>query len=80
MIPPRIKSVRPLNKFHLEIIYETNEKKIYDMDYLLKMDCYKKLRDVNYFNRVKSAGTTVEWPDGEDVDPNELYENSLIVN
>lgn len=80
MIPPRIKSVRPLNKFHLEIRYETNEKKIYDMDYLLKMDCYKKLRDVNYFNRVKSAGTTVEWPDGEDVDPNELYENSLIVN
>ena len=80
MIPPRIKSVRPLNKFHLEIIYETNEKKIYDMDYLLEMDCYKKLRDVNYFNKVKSVETTVEWPDGEDVDPNELYENSLIVN
>lgn len=31
MIPPRIKSVKPLDDYFLEIIYITNEKKIYDM-------------------------------------------------
>ena len=80
MIPPRIKEVNALDDFSIEITYSTNEKKIYDMRKLLEYNCYKNLKNVAYFKQVKSAETTVEWPNGEDIDPNELYTNSIYIN
>lgn len=50
------------------------------MTKLLEHPAYSKLKNKIYFNLVKSAETTIEWPDGEDVDPNELYDNSISVN
>lgn len=44
----------------------------------LEYDFYKNLKNIAYFKLVKSAGITVEWPNGEDVDPNELYNNSEV--
>lgn len=76
MIPPRIKSVRALDDFILEIVYVTDEKKIYDMKNQLKFNYFKELRNIGYFKLAKSAETTIEWPNGEDIDPNELYNNS----
>ena len=78
MIPPRIKDVKALDDFCIEITYNTNEKKIYDMKKNLEYDFYKNLKNIAYFRLVKSAGITVEWPNGEDVDPNELYNNSEV--
>lgn len=80
MIPPRIKSVKPLDDFSLEITYVSGEKKSYNMTKNLKYDFYKKLNNIGYFKLVKSVGTTLEWPDGEDVDPNELYDNSVSID
>lgn len=76
MIPPRIRSVSALENFCLELIYETDEKKIYDAKKLLNHPGYKNLNNEIYFKKVKSVQTTVEWPNGEDIDPNDLYENS----
>ena len=80
MIPPRIKDVKVLDDFCLEITYVTNEKKKYSMKEKLKLACYKKLKNNVYFNLVKSVQTTIEWPDGEDVDPNDLYNNGITIN
>lgn len=80
MIPPRIKNVKVLDNFILEITYVTEEKKIYDMKKNLKLNCYKNLQNAYYFNLAKSADTTIEWPNGEDIDPNELYTNGVTVN
>ena len=79
MIPPRIKGVKPLDNFCLEITYVTGEKKIYDMKKNLNYNCYKNLKNINYFKLAKSAETTVEWPEGEDIDPNEIYDNSVTI-
>ena len=79
MIPPRIDSVEPLDNFCLKITYITGEKKIYDMKKYLQYEFYKRLNNVGYFKLVKSVQTTLEWPNGEDVDPNELYENSVSI-
>jgi len=76
MIPPRIKEIEILDNFCTKIIYVTEEKKIYDMKKLLNYDFYQKLNNLEYFRTAKSVGTTIEWKDGEDIDPNELYENS----
>ena len=80
MIPPRIKSVKALDNFFLEIIYVTGEKKLYDMKKNLNYNCYKNLNNIGYFSLVKSAETTIEWPNGEDVDHNDLYNNSVNID
>lgn len=80
MIPPRIKSVSALDDFYLELVYETGEKKLFDVKKYLNHPAYKKLNNPVYFKSVKSAQTTVEWPNGEDIDPNDLYENSTFIN
>ena len=80
MIPPRIKSVFAIDNFCIELLYETGEKKIYDVKKLLNHPAYVKLNNIVYFKSVKSAETTVEWPDGEDIDPNDLYENSMTIS
>ena len=79
MIPPRIKDVKILEDYKLEITYVTDEIKIYDMKKNLNIDFYKKLNNKEYFKKAKSVETTIEWPDGEDIDPNELYENSICL-
>ncbi len=79
MIPPRIKSVKAVDNFCLEIIYSTGEKRLYDMKKNLQYDFYKKLNNIGYFQLVKSVETTVEWSNGEDMDSNELYTNSIII-
>ncbi|MCI8411630.1 MAG: DUF2442 domain-containing protein [Clostridia bacterium] len=79
MIPPRIKEIRALDDFYIEITYVTGERRLYNMKENLKYDFYKKLKNIEYFKLAKSAETTIEWPNGEDIDPNELYENSIKV-
>lgn len=80
MIPPRIKEVEALDDFKLKIIYVNGEKKLYDMKKNLQYDFYKKLNNIAYFKMAKSVETTIEWTDGEDIDPNELYNNSIKIN
>lgn len=77
MIPPRIESVKALDNFWLKIIYKNGEIKKYNMQKNLKYNFYKNLNNISYFKLVKSVDTTVEWPNGEDLDPNDLYENSV---
>lgn len=79
MIPPRISSAKALDNYKIELTYANGEKKVYTMTKLLEHPAYSKLKNKIYFNLVKSAETTIEWPDGEDVDPNELYDNSVSV-
>ena len=45
MIPPRIKDVKILEDYKLEITYVTDEIKIYDMTKNLNIDFYKKLNN-----------------------------------
>lgn len=78
MIPPRIKSIIVLDNFQIKILYVNGQEKIYDMKKNLDYNFYHNLKNPDYFRLAKSVGTTIEWPKGEDIDPNELYENSKI--
>ncbi len=79
MISPRIKNVIPNENYQLKIEYENGETKTYDMLKQLEHEHYKNLRNIAYFMLAKNAEVTIEWPDGEDIDPNELYENSIDI-
>ena len=45
----------------------------------LNYNFYNKLNNKEYFKNVKSVGTTIQWSNGEDIDPNELYDNSITI-
>ena len=77
MIPPRPKKVQVLPNYKLEILFDNGEEKIYNMKKNLKEKFYQKLKDFDYFNTVKVSGITLEWKDGEDIDPDDLYNNSV---
>ena len=80
MIPPRIESIKALDDFSLEIKYKNGEKRLYNMKKNLIHNFYKNLNNIAYFKLAKSVGTTIEWPEGEDIDPNELYNNGEIID
>jgi hypothetical protein len=69
--------VRPLDDYKLELVFENNEKKIFDVTPYLNRGVFQKLRDKNYFNKVKVSFDTVEWPDEIDLEPEVLYEDSV---
>ena len=78
MIPPRPKKVQVLDDYKLKILFDNGEEKIYDMKKNLKENFYKKLNNKYYFKTVKVSGINLEWKDGEDIDPDELYNNSIL--
>lgn len=80
MIPPRILNAKALDDFFIEINYVNGEKKLYNFKENLVYNCYKNLKNINYFKLAKSVGTTIEWPNGEDIDPNDLYQNSITID
>jgi len=79
---PLITSLKPLPDYKLEISFETNEKKIFDVTPFLEYTWYKPLTDQKYFNlvRILPDRSTVIWPDGQDIAPHNLYEDSTPTN
>ncbi len=77
---PRPKVVFPLENFMLEIEFENGEKRLYDMKKNLNRPAYKNLKSIAIFNTVKVQDITLEWVTGEDICPDEIYNNSILVN
>ncbi len=68
--------VKPLKNYELEIIFENGEVKRFDVKPYLQYKAFQRIRDLKMFNTVKIAGLSIEWEDGTDICPDELYNNS----
>ena len=78
-ITPDVLEVKVLDNYLLEILFETKEKKIFNMKNLIENNkIYFRLKNKKYFNNVKPRGETVEWENGEDLAPEILYYESII--
>ena len=42
-----------------------------------EIEYYSKLKERKYFEKIKPRGSTVEWEEGEDVCPENLYYESI---
>lgn len=73
---PNAISVKPLDNYLLEIEFDNNEKKIFDVKPYFKFKAFEKIKDENMFRTVKIAGLSIEWDNGADICPDELYNNS----
>jgi len=77
MLQPKIVEVMPLPGHKLFLKYETNEQKIFDVTPYISGDWFGMLEDAQYFNSVRLSGNSIEWRDGQDIAPHELYDYSV---
>lgn len=79
MLQPKLKEVVPLEQFKLKLTYETGEVKLFDVSPYIKGSWYGELKDEKYFCTVHllPGGTGIEWENGQDIAPHELYELSV---
>lgn len=79
-ITPDVIKVKALDDYLLEVTFETKEIKIFDMKNLINnMEFYKRLKNKEYFKKVKPYNETVIWENGEDICPEDLYYNSKTI-
>lgn len=77
---PDIIEVKALEQYQIYLKFSNGEEKIYDMkETIEKIKYFSKLKNIEYFKNVKPRGDTVEWEDGEDIAPENLYYNSISV-
>ena len=77
---PRAISVKPLNDYKLLITFSNNENKVFDVKPYLEYKQFSNLKNISIFNTVKISGLSIEWIDGTDICPDELYNNSATVS
>ncbi|MDR0685467.1 MAG: DUF2442 domain-containing protein [Spirochaetaceae bacterium] len=71
--------VKPLKDYEVELTFENNEVKIFDVRSYLETGIFRKLKDKKLFNQVKISFDSIEWPGGIDLDPEILYKKSKTV-
>lgn len=74
---PKAIDVKVLENYQLEISFDNNQIKIFDVKPYFKFKIFKELEDINKFNKVKISGLSIEWDNGADICPDELYNNSI---
>ena len=79
MIRPKAISVKPLDNYILELLFDNGEQRIFDVKPYLSGSWFSKLKDPQQFNTVRIAGLSVEWVGGQDICPDDLYEQSKVV-
>ncbi len=78
MVPKAI-DVKVLENYELELLFNNNEKRIFDVKPYFKFEIFKKLKEDDEFNKVKISGLSIEWDNGADICPDELYNNSIEI-
>ncbi len=73
-------SVKPLSNFQLELTFENNETRKFDMYPYLEKGLFKELKNETLFNSVKINFDTIEWSNGADFDPETLYQKSILIS
>lgn len=76
---PKAVKVEPLENYKLRIAFDNGEVKIYDVNPLIKGEWFGQLKDKAVFNTVHIAGLSVEWVNGQDICPDDLYYSSISV-
>lgn len=75
---PRAQEVEVLEDYTLKIKFNNGEVKKFDVKPYLNNKAFEELKDYNKFKKVKIAGLSIEWENGADICPDELYNNSYI--
>ncbi len=74
---PCVLTAIPLESFRLAVTYTSGAVSVFDLNPWLDKGMFRALRDPALFRAVRPYRNTVEWPNGADLDPETLYEDSV---
>ena len=80
MLVPHLTEIKPLPEYKLGLYYETGEIKVFDVKPYIRGAWYTELKDEAYFNTIRLMPDKyhIEWPNGQDLSPDGLYNSSPI--
>ena len=70
---PRAINVKVKENYKLEVKFDNGETRIFDVKPYFKFKEFETLKDLEMFKTVKIAGISIEWSNGLDICPDELY-------
>ena len=76
---PRAIDVKPIENYKLIVTFSNKEKRIFDVTPYLKFKQFQELKNQRLFKTVKIAGLSIQWSNGADICPDELYNNSINI-
>lgn len=74
---PKAIEVKPLQNYTLQITFDNGESGIFDVKPYLEYIQFKDLKNEELFKTVKIAGLSIEWDNGADICPDELYNGAI---
>ncbi len=78
-ISPHAIAVKPVEGFTLIVDFSNGEKRRFMMKDRLDHPFYTPLKDERVFRSAQVSGLSIEWPGGQDICPDDLYENSIPI-
>ena len=76
---PSIIGVKPLPEYRIEMKFDTEETKIFDMKPYLNLGMFQHLKNESIFKTVHISFDAIEWENGIDFDPEVLYSDSIAM-
>lgn len=76
---PNVLQVIPQNDYSVIVTFDSGEVKKFDVKPYIIGEWFGALIDHSVFSTVHPSGNTIEWADGQDIAPHELYELSVAV-
>lgn len=76
---PKVLQVEPTENYTVLITFENGELRRFDVTPYIVGEWFGKLKDKAVFSTVRPCGNTIEWSEGQDIAPHELYELSIPV-
>lgn len=70
-------SVQTMDGYMLKIAFDNGEFRLFDLKPYLEMPFYFPLKDITQFKQVYVGEYTIEWKNGRNIAPHELYEYSI---
>ena len=77
---PRAINVKAIDNYKLIVTFSNKEKRIFDVKPYLEYKQFEKLKNPSFFKTVKIGGLSIEWGEGIDICPDELYNNSVSIS
>lgn len=70
---PYVKSVRPLDDYRLEVLFENGERRTFDVKPYIYRGVFVRLQQRALFQAARVVAGSVEWPGGLDLSYDTLY-------
>ncbi|OGJ89071.1 MAG: hypothetical protein A2268_11885 [Candidatus Raymondbacteria bacterium RifOxyA12_full_50_37] len=68
-----IKEIEAGTDYYLTAVFDTGEKRRFDVKPLFEMEVFSSLKDFSYFKQVANRGYFIEWPQEQDLSADTIY-------